>query len=77
MLCYERSKLLYNLTYFSETNFLVLATDGLFDVFSNEYVVDFIKKHLHEEDYGAKSLALATHKKKGYGDDTTVMVIKF
>lgn len=57
-------------------SFLVLASDGLWDEFSNEETVSFIKQHIHEPDFGAKSLTLAGFN-KGSRDNITVMVINF
>lgn len=38
--------------------FLILASDGLWDTFSNEEAVAFIRERINEPYYGAKSLAL-------------------
>ncbi|XP_045766125.1 protein phosphatase 1L [Maniola jurtina] len=56
--------------------FLVLASDGLWDTFSNEEAVKFIKERLDEPDYGAKSLTLQAYY-RGSVDNITVLVIKF
>lgn len=37
--------------------FIVLATDGLWDVFTNEEVIQFIEDHWDEEGHGAKAAA--------------------
>ncbi|XP_050675483.1 protein phosphatase 1L [Leptidea sinapis] len=54
--------------------FLVLASDGLWDTFSNEEAVKFIKERLDEPDYGAKSLTLQAYY-RGSVDNVTVLVI--
>lgn len=41
--------------------FFVLATDGLWDTFSNEEAVSFIKDHIDEPYYGAKSITLQSY----------------
>ncbi|XP_072390029.1 protein phosphatase 1L [Diabrotica undecimpunctata] len=56
--------------------FLILATDGLWDTFSNEEAVSFIKERLSEPDYGAKSLALQSYY-RGSTDNITVIIINF
>ncbi|XP_041970626.1 protein phosphatase 1L [Aricia agestis] len=56
--------------------FLVLASDGLWDTFSNEEAVRFIKERLDEPDYGAKSLTLQAYY-RGSVDNITVLVINF
>ncbi|XP_063529139.1 protein phosphatase 1L [Cydia strobilella] len=56
--------------------FLVLASDGLWDTFSNEEAVKFIKERLDEPDYGAKSLTLQAYY-RGSVDNITVLVINF
>ncbi|KAF4523101.1 hypothetical protein B566_EDAN003115 [Ephemera danica] len=56
--------------------FLILATDGLWDAFSNEEAVAFIKERLSEPYYGAKSITLqAFH--KGSLDNISVIVVSF
>ncbi|KAM3962738.1 protein phosphatase 1L [Aphomia sociella] len=56
--------------------FLVLASDGLWDTFSNEEAVKFIKERLDEPDYGAKSLTLQAYY-RGSVDNITVLIINF
>lgn len=56
--------------------FLVLASDGLWDTFTNEEAVKFIKERLDEPDYGAKSLTLQAYY-RGSVDNITVLVINF
>ncbi|BFZ00840.1 hypothetical protein BsWGS_03879 [Bradybaena similaris] len=57
-------------------HFVILATDGLWDVFSNEEAVQFISERLDEPHFGAKSLALQAYY-RGSLDNITVMVINF
>ncbi|XP_039763751.1 protein phosphatase 1L [Pararge aegeria] len=56
--------------------FVVLASDGLWDTFTNEEAVKFIKERLDEPDYGAKSLTLQAYY-RGSVDNITVLVLKF
>jgi protein phosphatase 1L len=56
--------------------FLILASDGLWDTFSNEEAINFIKERLNEPDYGAKSLTLQSYY-RGSLDNITVIVINF
>lgn len=57
-------------------SFIILASDGLWDTFSNEEAVAFIKERLHESDFGAKSLTLQAYY-RGSLDNITVIVINF
>lgn len=41
--------------------FLVLASDGLWDTFSNEEAISFIKERLGEPHFGAKSITLQSY----------------
>lgn len=56
--------------------FIILATDGLWDVFGNQEAVDYIKDRLHEPHFGAKSLVLQAYY-RGSLDNISVMVVKF
>ncbi|KAG5668304.1 hypothetical protein PVAND_016250 [Polypedilum vanderplanki] len=56
--------------------FLILASDGLWDTFSNEEAVAFIKSRLHEPHFGAKSLTLESYA-RGSVDNITVIVVVF
>lgn len=56
--------------------FLILASDGLWDTFSNEEAVAFIRKHLHEPLYGAKALTIQAYQ-RGSVDNISVLVIAF
>ncbi|XP_067006721.2 protein phosphatase 1L isoform X2 [Anabrus simplex] len=56
--------------------FLVLASDGLWDTFSNEEAVSFIKERLNEPHFGAKSITLQSFY-RGSLDNITVVVINF
>lgn len=57
-------------------SFLILASDGLWDTFSNEEAVAFIKERLDEPDFGAKSITLQAYY-RGSLDNITVIVINF
>lgn len=54
--------------------FLILATDGLWDTFTNEEAVNFIKERLDEPHYGAKSLTLQSYY-KGSVDNITILIV--
>ncbi|KAJ0181699.1 hypothetical protein K1T71_002421 [Dendrolimus kikuchii] len=56
--------------------FLILASDGLWDTFTNEEAIKFIKERLDEPDYGAKSLTLQAYY-RGSVDNITVLIINF
>lgn len=56
--------------------FLLLASDGLWDAFSNEEAVAYIKERLNEPHYGAKSITLQAYY-RGSMDNITVVVINF
>lgn len=56
--------------------FLILASDGLWDTFSNEEAVAFVKERLNEPHYGAKSITLQSYY-RGSLDNITVVVINF
>ena len=56
--------------------FMILATDGLWDAFSNEEAVAFVSERLDEPHFGAKSLVLQAYY-RGSLDNITVMVVNF
>lgn len=56
--------------------FMILATDGLWDVFSNDEAVRFLHSHLNENDFGAKSLANEAFA-RGSMDNVSVIVVNF
>ncbi|XP_013775340.1 protein phosphatase 1L-like [Limulus polyphemus] len=56
--------------------FMILATDGLWDAFTNEEAVLFISNHLDEPYLGAKSLVMQAYL-RGSVDNVTVMVVDF
>ncbi|XP_077284722.1 protein phosphatase 1L [Arctopsyche grandis] len=56
--------------------FVILATDGLWDTFSNEEAVNFIKERLDEPLYGAKSLTLQSYY-RGSVDNITILIVNF
>lgn len=65
-----------NWNIFFRPSFVILASDGLWDTFSNEEAVAYIKDHLHEHDFGAKSLTLQSYY-RGSVDNITVIIISF
>lgn len=56
--------------------FLILASDGLWDKFTNEEAVKYIKDRLHGPYFGAKAIALESYR-RGSEDNITVLVIVF
>lgn len=72
------NKIVYKLfIYFKyRPSFIILATDGFWDVVKNQEAVDFIKSHLHEQHFGAKSLAVLAYK-RGSLDNISVLVVVF
>lgn len=54
-----------------------MASDGLWDTFSNEEAVAFIRERLHTSShFGAKDIVLESYN-RGSVDNITVMVIVF
>ncbi|XP_058121567.1 protein phosphatase 1L [Anopheles ziemanni] len=54
--------------------FLILASDGLWDTFTNEEAVAYVRERLDEPHYGAKSIALQSYS-RGSVDNITVLVV--
>lgn len=54
--------------------FLMFASDGLWDMFTNEEAVAFVRERLHEPMFGARSITLQAYY-KGSLDNITVIVI--
>lgn len=75
MVIAEPDILTFNLR-FLQPYFMILASDGLWDVFSNQEAVDFVKGHLNEPFFGAKSLVLQAYY-KGSLDNISVVVVNF
>ena len=59
-----------------QPEFMILASDGLWDAFSNEEAVRFVRQRLNEPHFGAKSIVLQSFY-RGCPDNITVMVVKF
>ena len=57
-----------------QPGFMILASDGLWDAFSSEEAVRFIRERLDEPHFGAKSLVLQSFY-RGCPDNITVMVV--
>jgi protein phosphatase 1L len=58
----------------SKPSFLILASDGLWDAFTNEEAALYVRERLHEPHLGAKSLAMQAYH-RGSVDNITVLVI--
>jgi serine/threonine protein phosphatase PrpC len=56
--------------------FIILGSDGLFDVFKNQEICEYTKTKLKEVHYGARSLMKKAYARKS-GDNISVIVIKF
>lgn len=56
--------------------FLVLATDGIYDVLSNQEMVDLALKHWDDPEEAAKNVVRSAYK-RGSEDNLTVLVIQF
>ncbi|TSS97555.1 Protein phosphatase 1L [Bagarius yarrelli] len=59
-----------------QPEFMILASDGLWDAFNNEEAVRFVRERLDEPHFGAKSIVLQSFY-RGCPDNITVMVVKF
>mmetsp|Transcript_59293 Transcript_59293/g.105406 ORF Transcript_59293/g.105406 Transcript_59293/m.105406 type:complete len:658 (-) Transcript_59293:58-2031(-) len=56
--------------------FLVLATDGVFDVMENQEVIDLALRHWNDAEEAAKNIVRTAYK-RGSEDNLTVLVIQF
>lgn len=54
--------------------FMIIASDGLWDAFSNEEAVNYIAERFNEPHFGAKSIVLQAYY-RGSLDNITVMVV--
>ncbi|VVC34420.1 Hypothetical protein CINCED_3A020694 [Cinara cedri] len=59
-----------------DPQFIILASDGLWDTFTNEEAVECIKKHIDDSFHGAQYLTIQSFN-RGSLDNITVLVIKF
>jgi protein phosphatase 1L len=55
--------------------FLLLASDGLWDTFSNEEAVAFIRDHIDEPHFGAKSITLQAYARGSVDNISTIIVV--
>jgi len=56
--------------------FVVLATDGIYDILSNQEVVDLVLRHWDDPEEAAKNVVRSAYK-RGSEDNLTVLVIQF
>lgn len=56
--------------------FIIVGSDGLFDVFENQEICDYTKQKLKETHYGARALMKKAYARKS-ADNISVIVIKF
>lgn len=59
-----------------DPQFIILASDGLWDTFTNEEAVECIKQHINDSFHGAQYLTIQSYN-RGSLDNITVLVIKF
>ncbi|CAI6354302.1 unnamed protein product [Macrosiphum euphorbiae] len=59
-----------------DPQFIILASDGLWDTFTNEEAIECIKRHIDDSFYGAQYLTIQSFN-RGSLDNITVLVIKF
>ncbi|XP_026821193.1 protein phosphatase 1L [Rhopalosiphum maidis] len=59
-----------------DPQFIILASDGLWDTFTNEEAIECIKKHIDDSFHGAQYLTIQSYN-RGSLDNITVLVIKF
>ncbi|XP_025196294.1 protein phosphatase 1L [Melanaphis sacchari] len=59
-----------------DPQFIILASDGLWDTFTNEEAIECIKKHIDDSYHGAQYLTIQSYN-RGSLDNITVLVIKF
>ncbi|CRK93392.1 CLUMA_CG006928, isoform A [Clunio marinus] len=55
--------------------FLILASDGLWDTFSNEEAVAYIREHLEEPHFGAKSITLQSYARGSVDNISTIVIV--
>ncbi|XP_070496959.1 protein phosphatase 1L [Chironomus tepperi] len=55
--------------------FIVLASDGLWDTFTNEEATAFIKDHLDEPHFGAKSITLQSYIRGSVDNISTIVIV--
>lgn len=55
--------------------FIILASDGLWDVFTNEEATAFIKDHLNEPHFGAKSITLQAYMRGSVDNISTIVIV--
>lgn len=55
--------------------FIVLASDGLWDTFTNEEATAFIKDHLDEPHYGAKSITIQSYLRGSVDNISTIVIV--
>jgi serine/threonine protein phosphatase PrpC len=63
-----------------DIEFIVVACDGLYETFSNEEVIEYVKKALEDDKLDVKAIAKALADEaidRGSGDNITVIIIKF
>lgn len=56
--------------------FFVLASDGLYFKLTNQDVVEIVKEHLDDSDYGAEEVALEAAASKSSRDNIIVIVVR-
>ena len=64
-----------SLLIFPRPQFLILASDGLWDTFSNEEAVAYIRDHLNEPHFGAKSITLQSYARGSVDNISTIVIV--
>lgn len=62
---------------FNRPQFLILASDGLWDTFSNEEAVAYIREHINEPHFGAKSITLQVNVNLHFREQTVEFNLLF
>lgn len=55
--------------------FILLASDGLWDTFSNEEAVAYIRDRLDEPHFGAKSITLQSYARGSIDNISTIVIV--
>lgn len=62
-------------SFLNRPQFLILASDGLWDTFTNEAAIAFVREHIHEADFGARSISLESYRRGSMDNIATIVVV--